>query len=106
MARAGIATAPYVSDLEKAKADGCRIITPMIKDMGFHYLNPAITGFDVAKPHILVYTRRDGKYQLGALEWVFPKKPRKPPLKGGDVRLLPGRLSLRRRDVLYCPLGG
>jgi hypothetical protein len=89
LARARVATAPYVSDLERAKADGYRIITPMIKDMGFHYLNPAITGFDVAKPHILVYTRRDGKYQLGALEWVFPKKPKHPPLKGARYGSFP-----------------
>ena len=31
------------------------IITKMIPDMGFHYLNPKITGFNVRKPQILVY---------------------------------------------------
>ena len=80
---------PYVSGLDLAKADGYRIITPMMKDMGFHYLNPNISGFDVTKPHILVYTRRDGKYQLGALEWVFPKKPKHPPLKGARYGSFP-----------------
>ena len=89
LARARVATAPYVANLELAKADGYRIITPMMKDMGFHYLNPNITGFDVTKPHILVYTRRDGKYQLGALEWVFPKKPKQAPLKGAKYGSFP-----------------
>jgi hypothetical protein len=35
-----------------------------MKNMGLHYLNPGITTFDVTKPPILVYSRRDGKYQL------------------------------------------
>ena len=43
----------------------------------------------MTKPPILVYTRRDGKYQLGALEWVFPKKPKKPPLKGATYGSFP-----------------
>lgn len=109
LARARVATAPYVSDLEKAKADGYRIITPMMKNMGFHYLNPGIAGFDVAKPHILVYTRRDGKYQLGALEWVFTKKPKKPPLKGAKYGSFPaachfddGTFSTARSEA-DCP---
>jgi hypothetical protein len=61
----------------------------MMEDMGFHYLNPDITTFDPAKPPILVYTRRDGKYQLGALEWVFPKKPKRAPLKGAKYGSFP-----------------
>jgi hypothetical protein len=89
LARARVATAQYVTDLEKAKADGYRIITPMMEDMGFHYLNMSIEGFDPAKPPILVYTRRDGKYMLGALEWVFPKKPAKAPLKGAQYGSFP-----------------
>jgi hypothetical protein len=89
LAQMRIATAPYATDLEKAKAAGYRIITPMMEDMGFHYLNPGIAEFDVTKPPILVYLRRDGKYQLGALEWVFPKKPKKPPLKGATYGSFP-----------------
>jgi len=89
LARARVATAPYVSDLERAKADGYRIITPMMRDMGFHYLNPEVEGFDVTRPPILVYTRRDGRYQLGALEWVFTEKPEKPPLKGAKYGSFP-----------------
>jgi hypothetical protein len=77
-----VATAKYATNLARAKADGYRIITPMIPDMGIHYLNPKITGFDVTRPPILVYQRRGNSYLLGALEWVFPSKPAKPPLPG------------------------
>jgi hypothetical protein len=61
-----------------------------MKNMGLHYLNPDIKGFDVTKPQILVYSRRDGKYQLGAVEWVFPKKPQTTPLKGATYGSFPG----------------
>jgi hypothetical protein len=89
LAQMRVATAPYVTDLERAKRDGYKIITPMMHNMGFHYLNPGITKFDPAKPPILVYTRRGGKYQLGALEWVFPTKPKKAPLKGAKYGSFP-----------------
>jgi hypothetical protein len=46
------------------------------------FLNPSIQGFDVTKPHILVYERRGGSWTLGALEWVFPSTPTTPPLPG------------------------
>jgi hypothetical protein len=80
LALARIATAKYVGDLDRAKADGYQIITPMIPGMGYHYLNPKVKGFDVRKPSILVYTHRGTDWQLGALEWVFPKKPTTPPI--------------------------
>src|SRR3954469_25752613 len=89
LAKMRVATAPLVDDLAAAKAAGYKQITPMMHDMGFHYLNPSITKFDPAKPPILVYTRRDGKYQLGALEWVFPAKPKKAPLKGAKYGSFP-----------------
>ena len=89
LAKMRVATAPFVNDLAKAKKAGYRQITPMMHDMGFHYLNPGITKFDPAKPPILVYTRRDGKYQLGALEWVFPTKPKTAPLKGAKYGSFP-----------------
>jgi len=50
--------------------------------MGVHYLNRAITGFNIQKPQILVYVTRNGVTQLGALEWVFATQPPKPPLPG------------------------
>jgi hypothetical protein len=89
LAQMRVATAPYATDLEKAKADGYRIITPNMEDMGFHYLNPGISEFDVTKPPILVYARRNGEHQLVALEWVFPKKPKRPPLKGARYGSFP-----------------
>jgi hypothetical protein len=89
LAKMRVATAPYVTDLERAKRDGYKIITPMMHNMGFHYLNPSITEFDVTKPPILVYTRRNGQYMLGALEWVFPSKPKTPPLQGAKYGSFP-----------------
>jgi len=82
VARARLATAKYTMNLGRAKADGYGIITRMIPGMGWHFLNPKVKGFDVRKPPILVYERRGARWQLAALEWVFPKKPAKPPLPG------------------------
>lgn len=82
LALARVATAKYVTNLELAKADGYQIITPMIPNMGYHFLNPKIEGFDVARPPILVYVRKSDGWQLVAVEWVFPKKPATAPLRG------------------------
>ncbi len=82
LALARLATAKYATNLGRAKADGYGIITRMIPSMGWHYMNPKVTGFDVRKPAILVYLRRGGLWQLGALEWVFPKMPAKAPIQG------------------------
>jgi hypothetical protein len=82
LARARLATAKYATSLQAARADGYRIITKMIPDMGFHFMNPQITGFHATKPPILVYEKRGGSWQLGALEWVFTSMPRRPPLSG------------------------
>jgi hypothetical protein len=77
-----LATAKYATDLNRAKAAGYGIITRMIPNMGFHFMNPSVKGFNVRKPPILVYERRGHTWQLGALEWVFTSKPAKPPLPG------------------------
>jgi hypothetical protein len=82
LARARLATARYATDLGAAKADGYQILTRMIPDMGWHFLNPTIQGFDVTKPPILVYERHHRSWQLAAFEWVFPTKPATPPLPG------------------------
>jgi hypothetical protein len=82
LASARLATARYATSLHAAKADGYQIITRMIPDMGWHFLNPTIQGFDVTKPPILVYERHGRSWQLGALEWVFPATPATPPLPG------------------------
>jgi len=54
----------------------------MIPGMGYHYLNPSVKGFDLRKPPILVYLQRGANRQLAALEWVFPRRPAKPPIQG------------------------
>jgi hypothetical protein len=82
LAAARLATAKYATSLHAAKADGYQILTRMIPDMGWHFLNPDIQGFDVTKPPILVYERHRRRWQLGALEWVFTTKPATPPLPG------------------------
>jgi hypothetical protein len=82
LAEARVATAKYVNDLDAALADGYRIITPNMPDMGYHYLNPSVSGFDITRPQILVYQRNGDEFQLGALEWVFAEKPEHKPLPG------------------------
>ncbi len=79
---ARLATAKYATDLGRAKANGYGIITRMIPNMGFHFMNPSVKGFNVRKPAILVYEHHGHAWQLGALEWVFTSMPAKPPLPG------------------------
>ncbi len=82
LAAGRLATAKYATDLNRAKADGYGIITRDIPDMGWHFLNPKVSGFDIRRPPILVYAKRASRWQLVAFEWVFPKKPAKAPLPG------------------------
>ena len=82
LATGRLATAKYATDLTRAKRDGYGIITRDIPDMGWHFLNPKVTGFDVRRPPILVYAKRGSLWQLVAFEWVFPTKPAKAPLPG------------------------
>jgi hypothetical protein len=84
LAEARAATAKYVNDLARAKADGYQIITRMIPNMGYHFMNPKVKGFNLRKPPILVYQHRGSSWQLGALEWVFTSKPAKPPIPGAQ----------------------
>ena len=79
---ARLATAKYATNLGQAKADGYRILTKMIPNMGYHFINPKITGFNVRKPPILVYEHTGHGWQLSALEWVFTSMPAKAPLPG------------------------
>jgi hypothetical protein len=89
LARARLATARYATNLAAAKADGYQLITRMIPDMGWHFLNPTIQGFDITKPPILVYQRHHHRWQLAALEWVFPQTPTTPPLPGATYGSFP-----------------
>jgi hypothetical protein len=78
------ATAPYATDLEAAKHDGFFLITQHLPGMGSHFLNPAVEGFDVGNPPILVYVQdpHGEGINLVAVEWVFPEEPKEPPLEG------------------------
>ena len=89
LAAARLATAKYATDLGRAKADGYQIITMMMPNMGFHFMNPHVQGFNVRKPQILVYEHHGNTWQLGALEWVFPKIPKTPPLPNATFGLFP-----------------
>ena len=89
LASARLATAKYATDLDRAKADGYQIITRMIPDMGWHFMNPSIKDFDVRRPPILVYERKGRTSHLAALEWVFPKKPARAPLPGARYGSFP-----------------
>ena len=82
VAEARAATAKYVTNLKLAKQNGYGIITKMIPDMGYHFMNPEVTGFDPSKPPILVYEHTGSTWQLGAVEWVFTKKPPVAPIPG------------------------
>jgi hypothetical protein len=81
---ARLATAKYATSLARAKADGYRIITRMIPNMGYHFLNANVKGFNVRKPAILVYEHHGKSWQLGALEWVFTSMPATSPLPGAQ----------------------
>ena len=82
VAAARLATEQYANNLRRATAAGYRIITRMIPNMGYHYLNPRVTGFNLRKPAALVYEHIGGKWRLGALEWVFTSRPARAPLPG------------------------
>lgn len=89
IAEARMATAKYATSLAAAKADGYKIITKMMPDMGYHFLNPTISGFNVRKPQILVYEHTGKRWQLGALEWVFTSIPKTPPLPNATFGFFP-----------------
>ena len=89
LAEMRLATAKYATNLNRAKAAGYQVITPMMPNMGIHYMNPSITGFDITKPQILVYEHHGSVWQLGALEWLFPSMPKTPPLKNATFGFFP-----------------
>jgi hypothetical protein len=101
LAHARIATAKYAGDLNAARKAGYEILTQQIAGMGYHFINPAVKGFDVRKPPILVYERHGARWQLGALEWVFPKKPATPPLKGATYGSFPA--ACHYKDGTFVP---
>ena len=83
LAKSRLATAKYATSLQAARRAGYTVnVTRSMPNMGWHFLNPKITGFDISKPPILVYVKRGTTWQLVAFEWVFAKKPAKAPLPG------------------------
>jgi hypothetical protein len=82
LAAGRLAPAKYATNLGAAKHAGYQILTRMIPNMGWHFRNPTIHGFNLRKPPILVYQRHGRAWQLAAFEWVFPTKPTTPPLPG------------------------
>lgn len=89
IAAARQATAKYSTNLALAKSDGYFIITKMMPSMGYHFLNPKVSGFNVRRPPILVYEHVGGRWQLGALEWVFTSVPKTPPLPNATYGFFP-----------------
>ncbi len=97
--RAG--TARYANNIDAATEDGFFIITQMIPDMGYHYLNPNVEGFDIGQPPILVYSRDGDDWELGAVEWVFPEEPAEPPMEGATYGAFPAACHFD--DGLFVP---
>jgi hypothetical protein len=95
LAAGRLATARYATNLRAAKADGYQLITRMIPNMGWHFRNPTIHGFDPHKPPILVYQHHHHHWQLAALEWVFTQPPATPPLPGATYGSSPAACHYR-----------
>src|SRR5262245_59390990 len=104
LAKARLATGRYATGLRAARADGYQIITRMIPDMGWHFLNPNIQGFDIRKPPILVYERHGNRWQLGAFEWVFPSKPATPPLPGATYGSFGAACHYKDGTFVFAPI--
>ena len=76
------ATSKYAAGLALARHDGYRAVTQYVPGVGLEVMNPNLKGFDVRKPAVLIYEHRGSSWRLGAVEWVFPDKPARPPLAG------------------------
>ncbi|MBO3750610.1 hypothetical protein J5X84_31420 [Streptosporangiaceae bacterium NEAU-GS5] len=94
------ATAKYAVSLDRAKKDGYQILTKMMPDMGYHFINTGIADFDVRHPPILVYEKSGKKWQLVAFEWVYPKKPDKAPLPGAKYGSFPAACHYKDGDFV------
>jgi hypothetical protein len=100
---ARMATAKYATNLKLAEKNGYGIITRQVMNMGWHFMNPAIKGFNVRRPQILVYERRAHTWQLGAVEWVFPKTPASPPLSGATYGSFPAACHYMDGTFVQAP---
>jgi hypothetical protein len=102
LAQAHDATAKYVDGIARAKADGYQILTKMIPDMGYHFIDPAVKGFDIRKPPILVYEHQGTAWRLGALEWVFSQKPATPPIPGARYGMFGAACHYKDGTVVFA----
>ena len=100
IAKARLATAKFATSLEAARKAGYTVnVTRMIPDMGWHFLNPKITGFDAeqaADPRL-----RQARQGVAArrVRVGVHREADEGAVAGSDVRLLRRGLPLRRRDV-------
>jgi hypothetical protein len=104
-----IAYAPLATSVDAAKQAGySRQITPMMENMGIHFMDPTVAGFDPKRPPILVYERKGDATQLAAVEWVFPAKPKTAPLPGAKYGSFPAACHyadgtfVEQRDEKAC----
>jgi hypothetical protein len=94
-------TAKYVNGIDVATEDGFFSITQMIPDMGYHFLNPNVEGFEIGQPPILVYGRDGDDWELAAVEWVFPEEPAEPPMEGATYGAFPAACHFD--DGIFVP---
>ena len=79
-----MATQRY-QDLEQAKADGYAQISGNVPLEGYHFYKAGITQFDYNHPSTLLYTQREGRWQLAALKYAVPRdRPAENPFAGID----------------------
>ena len=95
VATARQATAKYATNLSRAKADGYKIITMMMPNMGYHFMNAAISGFNIRKPQILVYEHTGQRVAAGGPGVGLHHDAEDAAAAERDVRLIPGGLPLR-----------
>jgi hypothetical protein len=90
--RAG--TAKYANNLDAAAEDGFFIITQMIPDLGYHFLNPNVEGFDIGQPPILLQ-QRWGRLGAGRGGVGLSRGAGRAADGRGDLRGIPRCLPLR-----------
>ena len=102
-------TAKY-HDIEKAIEDGYEVGSPLVPNMGVHYVNEGLLGdgvVDPLTPEVLVYApKKNGKYKLVAVEYLTIGGER-PTLfdQQFDVGPFPGSFALHAWIWQGNPLG-
>ena len=96
---ARVATAKYATNLALAKKQGYGVITQMIPDMGWHFMNPKITGVrrhEAADPRL-----REARLDVAArrVRVGLPEEAGEGAAARRDVRLVRGGVPLQGRHV-------